>query len=114
MTDPLFGDLLKRYAPEAFGALGALIGLSFIERLTIISAALALLAGLAFAVIGSPIITHYIEPDENIREHVTGGLGLVLGLTGFVLAGAVVKASHALRDAAPDLMKKILRRVLGE
>jgi len=113
MAEPLFGDLLRKYGPEALGALGALIGLSFIERLTILAAGMAFLSGLVFAIVGAPILTHYIEPPDEIRYHVAGGLGLVLGLTGFILAGAVVRAAHSLRDSAPDLVAKVIKRITG-
>jgi hypothetical protein len=109
----VLGDVLRKYGPEAFGTLGALLGLSFIEKLTIFAAIIALLAGMSFAIVGAPIITHYIEPPEAIRYHVAGGAGLVLGLSGFFLAGAIAKSASSLRETLPEVIKKWLDRKAG-
>lgn len=107
------GDVLRKFGPEAFGTLGALVGLSFIEKLTILSAIIALACGLGFAVIGAPIITHYIDPPTEIEHHVAGGAGLILGISGFFLAGAVAKTAESLRTTLPDVLKKFLDRKAG-
>ena len=107
------GDVLRKFGPEAFGTLGALVGLSFIEKLTILAALVALACGIGFAVVGAPIITHYIDPPEEIRYHVAGGAGLLLGISGFFLAGAVAKTAESLRHTLPEVLKKFLERKAG-
>lgn len=107
------GEVLRKYGPEAFGTLGALLGLSFIEKLTIVAAIVALACGVAFAVVGAPIITHYIDPPEAIKYHVAGGAGLLLGISGFFLAGAVAKTAESLRTSLPESLRKLLDRKAG-
>lgn len=108
------GDLLKRHGAEIFGTLGALIGLSFIEKLTLFAAFLALIAGFAFAVVGAPIVTHYIDPAQHIRDNVTAGAALVLGISGFVIAGAVHATASNMRTWLPGFLRRFVERKTGE
>jgi hypothetical protein len=112
MLDLTVADVLRRYG-EAFGLLGALIGLSFIERLTVVAACLALLSGFAIALIGAPIATHYFAPPPAIRDHVTAGFALIFGISGFVLAGAIHAVARSLKDSLPAAVRKLIERRAG-
>jgi tellurite resistance protein TehA-like permease len=112
MAEISVADALRKYG-EVFGLLGALIGLSFIERLTVLAACLALLAGFAFALVGAPIVTHYAAPPPAIRDHVTAGVALLFGITGFVLAGAIHASARQLREWLPEFIRKAIERRAG-
>ena len=113
MNEITVADVLRKYGAEAFSMLGALIGLSFVEKLTIITAAVALLAGLAFGVLGAPIVAHYIDPPAAIRDYVVAGCALVLAIVGFVLAGTVHAVARSVKDWAPEFVRKLIDRKAG-
>lgn len=103
-------DVFRKFGAEAFGLLGALVGLSFLEKLTLLAVVTAIVAGAAFAIAGAPIIVHYIDPPPAIRDHVLAGCALVLGLVGFLLAGAIhASAAHA-RTWLPEFIRKLVER----
>jgi hypothetical protein len=103
-------EVFKRYAAEAFGILGALVGLSFLEKLTLLAVVTAVVAGASFAIVGAPILVHYIDPPPAIRDHVLAGCALVLGLVGFLLAGAIhASAAHA-RAWLPEFIRKLIEK----
>jgi tellurite resistance protein TehA-like permease len=103
-------EVFKRYAAEAFGLVGALLGLSFLEKLTVIAVFTALVAGAAFAVVGAPIIVHYVNPPTAIRDHVLAGCALILGLIGFLLAGAIHASAAHMRHWLPDFIRKMIEK----
>lgn len=109
----LLGEVLRKYGPEVFGTLGALIGLSFIEKLTVVVAAMAMLAGIAFAIVGAPIMVHYMDPPSQIRDHVVAGAAIVMGIGGFFIAGAISLSAQRLKEHLPDTLKKMLDRKIG-
>ena len=113
MTDFSFADVIRKYGLEAFSMLGALIGLSFIERLTPWLAALALLSGFLVGVVGAPICAHYIEPPAAIRDYVIAGCALALSIVGFVLVGTLHATALKLKEWVPDLLRKIVERKTG-
>jgi hypothetical protein len=103
-------EVFKRYAAEAFGILGALVGLSFLEKLTLLAVVTAVVAGASFAIVGAPILVHYIDPPHAIRDHVLAGCALVLGLVGFLLAGAIhASAAHA-RAWLPEFIRRLVEK----
>ncbi len=103
-------EVFKRYAAEAFGLVGALLGLSFLEKLTIIAVLTAITAGAAFAIVGAPIIVHYASPPVAIRDHVLAGCALVLGLVGFLLAGAIHASAAHMRTWLPEFIRKLIEK----
>jgi hypothetical protein len=111
--DMTVADFIRKYGAEAFAVLGALIGLSFIEKLTIAVAVAALVAGFAFGVVSAPIITHYANPPAAIRDYVLAGSALVMALVGFVLAGAIHASANNLRAWAPDFIRRLVEKKTG-
>jgi uncharacterized membrane protein YhiD involved in acid resistance len=106
-------EVFRKFGAEAFGLLGALVGLSFHEKLTVFAVVTAIIAGAAVAVVGAPILTHYIDPPQAIRDHVLSACALVLGLIGFLLAGAIhASAAHA-RHWLPEFIRKMIERKGG-
>ena len=103
-------EVMRKYAVEAFGLLGALVGLSFNERLTVFAAITVLVAGGALAVVGAPILVHYIEPPQAIRDHVLALSALVLGLVGFLLAGAVHASVAHMRSWLPEFVRRMIEK----
>lgn len=106
--------MIDRYGSEIFGLLGALVSLSFLEKVTVVGALIAIASGVSSAVVGAPILTHYMAPPEGIKDHVNAGFGLVLGISGFMLAGAVYASARAMRDWLPESVKKYLERKVGQ
>lgn len=106
-------DAFRKYAAESFGLLGALVGLSFIEKLTVLAAITALVAGGAIAVVGAPILTHYIDPPPAIRDHVLAGSALVLGITGFLIASAIHATALHMRTWLPEFVRRFVERKGG-
>lgn len=102
--------MIDKYGAEIFGLLGALISLSFIEKLTVLGALIAIVSGVSSAVIAAPILTHYMAPPDGIRDQVNAGFGLIVGISGFMLAGAVHASARAMRDWLPESVKKYLER----
>lgn len=106
-------DAFKRYAAESFGLLGALVGLSFIEKLTVLAAITALVAGGAIAVVGAPIAVHYLDPPAAIRDHVLAAGALVLGITGFLIASAIHATALHMKQWLPEFVRKLVERKGG-
>lgn len=106
--------MVDKYGSELFGLLGALLSLSFIEKLTVLGACLAVASGVSSAVVGAPIMTYYVAPSDGIRDHVNALFGLVLGISGFMLSGAVYACAKAMRDWLPEFVKKFLERKGGQ
>lgn len=102
--------MMDKYGSEILGLAGALVSLSFIEKLTILGALVAVIAGVGCAVVGAPILTHYTSPPTGIRDHVSAGYGFVLGVSGFMLAGAVYASAKAVREWLPESIKKYIER----
>lgn len=102
--------MIDKYGTEIFGLAGALVSLSFIEKLTILGAVLAVISGVGCSVVGAPILTHYLNPPPTIRDHVNAGFGLILGVSGFMLAGAVHASAKAVRDWLPESIKRYIDR----
>lgn len=103
-------DAFRKYGAEAFGLLGALVGLSFIEKLTVLAAITALAAGGAIAVVGAPIATHYIDPPPAIRDHVLAAAALVLGITGFLIASSIHATALHMKTWFPEFVRKLIER----
>lgn len=103
-------DVIRKYAVEAFGLLGALVALSFQEKLTALAVVTALAAGAAFAVVGAPIVVHYVDPPQAIRDHVLAACALVLGLVGFLLAGAIHASAAHMRTWLPEFVRKVIEK----
>ena len=74
------------------------------------AAVLVVTAGFAFALVGAPIVTHYVAPPPAIRDHVTAGAALVLGICGFVIAGAIHASARQLKDWLPEFIRKLIER----
>lgn len=113
MTDLTFAEILRKYGAEAFSLAGALVGLSFIERLSVFVAGVALLAGFAFGVVGAPIFVHYMEPPPAIRDYVLAASALVLSIVGFVLAGTLHAVALKLKEWVPDFLRRLVERKTG-
>ena len=113
MTDATVADVLRKYGAEAFSLAGALIGLSFIEKLSVLVAIIALLAGFAFGVAFAPIVAHYVDPPQAIRDYVVAGSALVLSLVGFVLAGAIHQVARHAREWLPEFVRRLIERKTG-
>jgi hypothetical protein len=111
--DTTLADFIRKYGAEAFAVLGALVGLSFIEKLTIVVAVAALCAGFAFGVVSAPIITHYADPPAQIRDYVLAGAALVMALVGFVIAGAIHASAQHMKVWAPDYIRRLIERKTG-
>jgi hypothetical protein len=113
MTDLTIADVIKKHGLEAFSLLGALIGLSFIEKLTLLAAGVALIAGFAFGVVTAPIAAHYIDPPAEIRDYVLAAMAGLLSLVGFVMCGAIVATAQHFRVWLPEFVRKFVERKTG-
>lgn len=106
--------MIDKYGSEIFGLLGALVSLSFFDKLTVLGALIAVISGVSSSIVGAPILTHYMAPPDGIRDNVNAAFGLVLGISGFALAGAIYATARAMRDWLPESMKKYLERKVGQ
>jgi hypothetical protein len=113
MTSLTIADVIRKYGLEAFSVLGALIGLSFIERLTLVAAGVAFAAGFGFAVVSAPIAVHYIAPPAEIRDYVLAGFAGLFSLVGFVVCGAIYASAQHLKTWLPEFVRKAIERKAG-
>jgi tellurite resistance protein TehA-like permease len=111
--DVTFAELFKRYGLVLFSAVGALIGVSFVERLTVVAAGIGFLASFAFAVVAAPIVVYYVDPPLPIRDHVLAGLAGLFGLVGFMLCGTVFATVQHARSWVPEFVRKLIERRWG-
>lgn len=113
MTSITLADVVRKYGLEAFSVLGALVGLSFIERLTVVAAGVAFAAGFGFAVVLAPIAAHYVGPPAEIRDYVLAGFAGLFSLIGFVLCGAIYSTAQHVKTWLPEFARKLLERKTG-
>lgn len=106
-------DILRKFGLEAFSLLGALIGLSFIDRLTIVAAIVALVAGFAFAVVAAPITVYYLDPPAEIRDYVLAGTAGLFSLVGFTACGAIHASAQHMREWLPGFIRRMIERKTG-
>lgn len=109
----IVAEFVRKYGLELFSVLGALIGVSFVERLTIVAAAVAFVAGLAFAMVTAPIATYYIDPDTAIRDYILAALAGLFSLVGFVVCSAIYATARHAKEWLPGLVRRWVERRWG-
>lgn len=113
MTEITLADIIRKYGLAAFSTLGALVGLSFVEKLTIVAAVIAFAASLGFAVVMAPIAVHYIAPPAAIRDHVIAAVAGLFGLVGFVICGAIHSTAQHVRAWLPEAVRRFIEKRAG-
>lgn len=101
--------LPSEYAQEIAAAAGALLSLSFLESLTVVSAAASLSAGFAVAYYFVPPLASWF----GWSEAGAAAAGFVLGIAGFGIAAALHRTARSARDWLPDLVKNVAEKKTG-
>jgi len=113
MHDPsTLHSFLREWGSSIAGLVGAVVSLSFWDKVTLVVALGALSCGAVTAYFATPIVVHYIDPPEGIRESVSGITGLLFGVTGFLLLAGVHAAVRRVKDDLPAMLPDIIKRYL--
>lgn len=106
-------EFLRQYGLGAFSVLGALIGVSFMGRAHVVTAAMAFLTGVAFAMVAAPIAVYYIDPDPQIRDNILTALGGLFSLVGFLICGSIYETVRHAKEWFPGFVRRWIDRKWG-
>jgi hypothetical protein len=94
--------LISEYQHEIASLAGALLSLSFVEKLTIVSAIGTVSAGVASAFFFAPPIAEFLHWSERG----VAALGFVMGVAGFGIAAAIHQSAAAMKSWLPETLRR--------
>jgi len=97
------GFLGLKLATLVAGFAGGVVSLSFVKKLTPISAVLAVITGAAAAGYGTPIILHFFNLPPELQD----GCAFFLGLTAMNIIPGIIYASEAVKNDPLSIFAKL-------
>lgn len=101
--------LPSEYAQEIAAAAGALLSLSFLEAMTVVSAAASFGAGFGAAYYFVPPLAEW----RGWSEAGAAAAGFVFGIVGFGTVAALHSTARSAREWLPDLVRRLAERRSG-